>query len=281
MSSCRAIAGRITAALRPLYDEREAQQIARIVIEERGGVPLAAQIADPERPCTIADEERIVRELAAGRPMQYVLGVAEFYSMRLAVREGVLIPRPETEELVARVLEDGLPERPALLDVGCGSGCIAIALAKRWPDARVTAVDLSEQALAVTRENAAALGVAVEVVQADALGDLLPERAEAFDRIVSNPPYVLESDRAQMQRNVLDYEPAEALFVPDDDPLRYYRAIACHARRLLRPGGGLWFEIHEEQGPQTMAMLAEEGWVDVQLFRDFRGKNRMICSRKP
>ena len=161
--------------------------------------------------------------------------------------------------------------------MGTGSGCIAVSLARLIPDARVTAVDLSPQALAVARRNAVRLGAEVRFVQADSLAGLHELPDAAFDLIVSNPPYVPQSDRAAMHVNVRDYEPPEALFVPDDDPLRFYRAIGRAARRLLRPDGRLWFEIYERLADETARLLADEGFGDIAVRRDINDKPRILC----
>lgn len=278
MTSRKDTVERIRRALAPLYDEREALQIARMVATELGGITLTQLLTEPDQALTIDRLDARIAELAAGRPVQYVLGHTAFYGLELLVREGALIPRPETEELIRWIVDSPHPEAPAVLDIGTGSGCIALALARELPGAQVTAVDLSEEALAIARENARRHAAAIDFRREDALGDLLPGAAECFDLIVSNPPYVPQSERALMRDNVLHYEPAAALFVPDDDPLRFYRAIARHARRLLRPGGRLYFEIHENYARQMGDMLAEEGFPQSVVRRDLNDKNRMTCS---
>ena len=200
--------------------------------------------------------------------MQYAVGHTEFYGHRFAVREGVLIPRPETEELVSWVVHDERRAR-ALLDVGTGSGCIAASLALALPGAEGCAADLSDAALAIAAENFRTLGARVTLRKADALGGA----------IVPNPPYVPQSDLAAMHANVRGYEPPEALFVPDDDALRFYRAIARAGRRMLRPGGKLYFEIYERSAGQMRLLLGEEGYTDTEVREDLNGKPRMVCSR--
>lgn len=276
MPTRREVIDRIRHALAPLYAPREAEQIARRFLFERCGITLTRYVVDPDAEADIPDLEASVRQLAAGRPVQYVVGSTEFCGLRFEVGEGVLIPRPETEELAEAVAAES-PAGAAVLDVGTGSGCIAVSLAQLIPDARVTAVDLSPQALAVARRNAARLDAEVHFVRADALAGLHELPDAAFDRIVSNPPYVPQSDRASMHVNVRDYEPAEALFVPDDDPLRFYRAIARAARRLLRPDGRLWFEIYERLAEETARLLADEGFDDIVVRCDSYDKPRMIC----
>lgn len=171
------------------------------------------------------------------------------------------------------------PPSPTVLDIGTGSGCIAIALDRLIAGAEVHAVDLSERALAIARENAAALGSGVRFFRADALGDLHEAADRQYDIIVSNPPYVPAGDRPAMRRNVTGYEPAEALFVPDDDPLRFYRAIARSARRLLRPGGSLWLEIDERQAEAMRRLLASEAYEAIEIYLDMNDKPRMAWCR--
>lgn len=278
MSTRRETVGRITAALTPLYGAREARSIALVAVAELGGIPYSSLLADPEAEVVIAGLDEAVAQLAAGRPVQYVTGAAEFCGRRFAVREGALIPRPETEELTAWVLAG---ERGArrLLDVGTGSGCIAATLALELPGAEVFAADLSTEALAVAAENFRRLGARVTLRRADALSDLAEAFPERMDAIVSNPPYVPQRDLGSMHPNVRDHEPHEALFVPDDDPLRFYRAIARAGRRMLLPGGRLYFEIYHLCAEAMRRMLAEEGYTATEVREDFCGKPRMLCSR--
>lgn len=278
MTTRRETIARIETPLTALYGAREALQIARIVTMELGGLCLTDLVTEPDQALEIEGLDRIVRELAAGRPLQYVLGHTEFYGLDFLVREGVLIPRPETEELIRWIIENPVPDNPAVLDVGTGSGCIAVTLARLIPGARVTAIDISEEALSIARENARRLGVKIDFRQADALGDLFPGECRLFDLIVSNPPYIPRSEKSAMRLNVTGYEPAEALFVEDGDPLVFYRAIARNAQRLLRPGGRLYFEIHERFADEMLRMLTQEGFADSTVRRDLNDKNRMTCS---
>lgn len=269
---------RLTARLAPLYGEREARAIARSAVAELAGIPLSALLTDPGAKLAVEGLAEAEAQLAAGKPLQYVVGHTEFYGRRFAVREGVLIPRPETEELVDRMVRS---ERGArrLLDVGTGSGCIAASLALALPGAEVYAADISDAALAVAAENFQQLGAKVTLRKADALNGLETVFPERFDAIVSNPPYVPESDRAAMHPNVRDHEPALALFVPDGDRIRFYRAIAQAGRRMLAPGGRLWFEIYEHAADEVVRMLGGEGYTDTEVFRDLFDKPRMVCSR--
>lgn len=275
---------RLTDALAPLYDPREARQIALIAAADRAGLGsrTAPLVADPDREIDL-DEERAaewIRRLAAGEPLQYLIGETDFYGRTFRVDRRVLIPRPETEELVDRIRRTE-PSPRRILDIGTGSGCIAVTLALELPAAQVSAADISDDALAVARANAARLGAAVDFRRADALHGLADAFAgeEPFDLIVSNPPYVPERERAAMHPNVRDHEPALALFVPDDDPLRFYRAIAEAGHRLLHPGGALCFEIHHEAGEALTALLAALHYTRIELLHDLRNRPRMLCCR--
>ena len=278
MSTRRETIRRIAEALRSLYPEREALQIARILVAERSGLTPTELLVNSDETVRIEGLEEQIAALAAGRPLQYVLGCTEFCGLRIGVREGVLIPRPETEELVSWVVHDERRAR-ALLDVGTGSGCIAATLALALPGAQVYAADISDTALETAARNCRALGAGVILRKADALSDLAEVFPGPFDVIVSNPPYVPQSDLPAMHVNVREYEPHEALFVPDDDPLRFYRAIARAGWRTLRPGGRLYFEIYERFADAMRRMLGEEGYTDTEVREDLNGKPRMICSR--
>ena len=287
---------RITDPIRALYGEAEAMQIARLVVERVSGLQREMIVL---RPCEevvflpgfgSADLDRMASELAAWRPVQYVLGEAWFAGRRFAVCEGVLIPRPETEELVRRIVRDRMTaesregKRFRILDAGTGSGCIAVTLAQELPEAEVAGIDISPEALAVARENAQNLGAKTDFRQIDILNPPAAWIAEAvrtpFDVIVSNPPYVPASVRTEMRPNVLEYEPEVALFVDDADPLLFYRAIARLGRQILVPKGFLYFEIFERSAEALVHILSEEGYRDVELCRDIHDKFRMIKCRR-
>ncbi len=278
MTTRRDILQRIAVPLVPLYGEREARSIALLAASELSGLPESAFLTDPQAEIVVDGLDAIIEQLTAGRPVQYVIGTAEFLGRQFVVREGVLIPRPETEELVTWILRE---ERQAtsILDVGTGSGCIAATLAMELPHTDVSAADISEDALAVAAENCRRLGVRVDLRRADALNDLTEVFTGPFDVIVSNPPYVPQSDRATMHPNVRDHEPAEALFVPDDDPLRFYRVIAQAGRKLLRAGGRLYFEIYYQHADAMRTLCSEEGYTDIRVREDLFGRPRMLGCR--
>ena len=268
---------RIEAAIAQLYDPREATAIARQVVCHKCGYNFSQLVIHYEDECQIDDLQIIIEQLAAARPVQYVLGEAEFYDLTFAVREGVLIPRPETEELVAKVVTGATPAM-RILDVGTGSGAIAVAVAHSVKGAEVVAVDISDVALEIAAGNAERNGANVKFVKADALGDM--SELGQFDIIVSNPPYIPQSDIDSMNRNVVDYEPHTALFVADDDALCFYRSIAENGLKMLRTGGGLYFEIYEQFGSQIATMLADMGYHDVEVVKDIFGKERMVWCRR-
>ena len=266
-----------------LYDEREAKAIVRLVLEERFGLTLAEMLGDIEirdNRYKIGEEEleNMMRRLEQGEPVQYVLGEAWFCGRRFHVEHGVLIPRPETEMLVEWAMEDerlkikdeGLID---VLDIGTGSGCIAISLALGLPSASVVAWDVSDAALRIARANAEQLGAEVSFVKQDALA--APDDIARWDVIVSNPPYVCASEAAQMEPHVLEHEPHEALFVPNNDALLFYRAIARYACRALKPGGRLFFEINPLYATELSSLLKSMGFADVELRDDQFGKCRM------
>lgn len=227
---------------------------------------------------TVARVNAIVARVVAGEPLQYVLGVAFFMGMQFKVTPATLIPRPETSQLVDRIVDDmGNITDARVLDIGTGSGCIAIALARALKFADVTAIDISADALVVAAENAAALRAKVTFRQADALN--LAAATDAYDVIVSNPPYIADSERADMDSRVYDHEPASALFVPDSDPLLFYRAIAQFAATALRPAGKLYFEINPLFVNRLRDMLSAH-FSNVDIVRDYRGNLRFaICQR--
>lgn len=273
----RTVEANFIQRLAGLYDAAEAKELARIALMRVLDCDFTFLLS--HSPLTLSGEQMsgvdlFLERLAKGQPVQYVEGEAAFYGLSFKVKPGVLIPRPETAELVDWVKSDYSSfNNPAILDVGTGSGCIAVALASALPGAKVSAVDVSDDALAVAYQNANLNGVEVAFSKVDILSQ---EPVGIFNAIVSNPPYICNSEKAAMHKNVLDYEPALALFVPDNDPLLFYRRIAQLALTLLQPGGHLYFEINERFGAETVSMLRNLGFSDVSLRADFFGKDRMV-----
>lgn len=262
-----------------VYDRREAQSVARFIAERLYGISRIEAVLEPEKEVRADDLEKVIADLSAGRPAQYITGCADFCGMSFEVEEGVLIPRPETEELVDWVVGETAPGA-ALLDVGTGSGAIAVALAKRIADSEVWAVDLSERAVLAASRNAFANDVRITLLLHDILAEADPWGAESFDAVVSNPPYIPQRDKSEMHVNVTDYEPHEALFVPDDDPLLFYRTIARKGLRLLKGGGRLYFEIYEHASAEIAALLAQMGYEGVEVRRDINDRERMVKAVK-
>ena len=271
--------------LTPLYGEGEAKAIARMVYEVRYGLTFTDLCIGKDTQLSADDQaelEEIAQRLQRHEPIQYVLGKAEFMGEWYDVEPGVLIPRPETEELV-RWISLSKGEGVNILDVGTGSGCIAIALAVLYPEAKVTAWDISEKALEVARKNAIRNNVNVHFEQVDALhltSDILHQTSNAFSLIISNPPYICNKEREAMEQNVLDYEPHEALFVPDEDPLLFYRAIAEYGKKVLKPDGWLYFEINPLYAEPLRELLHSMSYHDIECKDDQYGKQRMIRARR-
>lgn len=271
----------IAEAVRGLYPEREARRIALTAAAALSSESEAKFLADPNQRVNIDGVERCAAQLAAGCPVQYVTGKTEFCDMTFHVDGSVLIPRPETEELVLWAEQCAADHRnPRILDVCTGSGCIAIVLAAHLPQAEVTALDISHAALETARRNASMNGVRIRFIEDDALNGMPSLAGETFDIIVSNPPYIPHSEIESMHVNVTRYEPHEALFVDDADPLVFYRAIARAARTMLSEDGSLLFEVHEAWAERTAEMLRGEGFGQTEVRIDMFGKPRMTCSRR-
>lgn len=262
--------------LEPLYGNGEARAITDYVLDVCFGLSKADILCGSVDEMTAektAELNKIFGRLMEGEPVQYVLGLAEFCGRWFSVRPGVLIPRPETEELCAWITADSKASAsPKVLDIGTGSGCIAITLQLDMPESKVTAWDISADALDVARENAQQLGANVNFVKLDAL-NAKPEGE--WDVIVSNPPYICEKEKKDMAVNVLEHEPHTALFVPDTDPLLFYRAITRLAVQTLSKGGRLYFEINPIYADDTCHMMRAEGMTAVELRSDMYGKQRM------
>ncbi|NJY62203.1 peptide chain release factor N(5)-glutamine methyltransferase [Salinimicrobium sp. CDJ15-81-2] len=259
------------------YPKEETGSFFFILLQEFTGLTRLDLALDPQRELTEAQKQKLEQaldRLQDHEPIQYITGSTEFFGLNFKVDKNVLIPRPETEELVQWVLEES-DSSVALrvLDIGTGSGCIAISLAKNLPQAKISAIDISEEALNVARENAELNQVSVEFLQKDILNtDPLPQQ---YDLIISNPPYVRELEKTEMQRNVLEHEPETALYVKDNDPLIFYRKITLLAAKHLNPGGKLYFEINQYLGKETEALLAEKNF-QTRLKKDIFGVDRML-----
>lgn len=275
------VADKAYRSLAPRFGEGEARWMVRLMMEEYKNYSPVDMAVRGDFDAGENVERRIdetVGRLLNGEPIQYIFGKARFYGMNLKVTPDVLIPRPETEELVDLIVNDHGGERDLrVLDVCTGSGCIAIALARNLPFSEVDAVDISREALAVARENASELKAAVSFKEGDALR-MGADGAE-YDIIVSNPPYIAEHERAEMDRNVLEHEPALALFVPDADPLRFYVAIARYALVALKEQGGLYFEINPLYASELAGQMKAMGWSDVSILLDMQKKNRFLIAR--
>ena len=273
-------------SLTPLYDAGEAQAIVRTVLDVEYGMTLTDIICGKVNELS-SDEERNLEEIIArlqnGEPVQYVLGEADFAGRTFHVEPGVLIPRPETAELCQWIEEEvsslKADERKQILDICTGSGCIAITLGLTIPNSEVTGWDISEDALRIAQGNVEMLKAGnVRIEYQDAL--MLPKAAEAADIIVSNPPYICEKEKADMEKNVLEHEPSIALFVPDEDPLKFYRAIAEYASSALKSEGALYFEINPIYEKETREMLQSLGFKDIETKEDAFGKKRMMKAKK-
>ncbi len=268
--------------LSSVYEKREAENIAHLVFEQFAGLSRLGRILQKEAEldkAAIEKLDRALKELLQHKPVQYVIGEAWFYKLKFKVNEQVLIPRPETEELVEWVISSVSSSPPmagSILDIGTGSGCIAVALKKNLPSFRVSAIDISAPALAVAKENAALYKEEIDFIRMDVLQSQQTTDLPSFDIIVSNPPYVKQSEKNAMRKNVLDYEPHVALFVPDEDTLKFYRAIAVIAKEKLNPGGKLFFEINESLGETVAGLLYEKGFIEIELRKDLSGKDRMV-----
>jgi len=267
--------------LTALYDAGEAKAIVRMVLDIRYGMSLAdiysgkvTQLSGKES----EELEKIIERLEKAEPVQYVLGETSFCGRTFEVGPGVLIPRPETEDLCRMAVGEASGGKMRILDVGTGSGCIAITLAKEIPEAEVEAWDISDEALRIAENNNRRLDGGVRIVKCDALD--APEDIARWDMIVSNPPYVSLREKEAMERNVLEYEPEEALFVSDDDPLVFYRSIARYGIGALSAGGRLLFEINPLYHKEMEEMLTAMGYSEVKIADDRFGKKRFAVAKK-
>lgn len=267
--------------LRKTYSENESISIMRLILEDLG-IPFSVYLLDPNRIPGAKIEHKIseiVADIHKGRPIQYILGHTYFLDMKILVDERVLIPRPETEEMVSKVQSD-FKKGDRFVDLGTGSGNIALALKLRFPEVQVTGVEKSFQALDLARENGRINNLDVSWILGDLLDPQFMISEDLFSLIISNPPYVLISEKELMKNNVLDHEPGSALFVKDSDPLVYYRSIASFCNSKLRAGGVFWVEINERFGKETARLFKKEGFEHVAILRDIHGKERFINGRK-
>ncbi|MBR5851429.1 MAG: peptide chain release factor N(5)-glutamine methyltransferase [Bacteroidaceae bacterium] len=276
----KAIARQISEGLSGCYTAGEVTALTRILATELLGVSQMTYFLKDYVILTAEQEtllESAIERLKKQEPIQYILGYSDFCGLRFKVTPATLIPRPETSELVEWIASEATGNE-SILDIGTGSGCIAVSLAHKMPQSNVTAWDISTDALAVAAENSKANDCTVAFEQVDILA--YEPTDKLFDIIVSNPPYIKENEAEAMHANVLDWEPHTALFVPDSDPLLFYRAIAEKGLTLLKPGGRLYFEINRAHGKDTMAMLQGLGYTDIELRKDFAENDRMIRAVK-
>lgn len=268
-----------TVSLSGSYPSEEIASFFTILSEYYLGLSRLQLAMDAEKEIAVEDVEKfeeVIKRLQDQEPIQYIIGETEFFGLPFKVNKHTLIPRPETEELVEWILSNSKfrTQNSELLDIGTGSGCIAISLAKKLPYAKVSAMDFSAEALKMAAMNAKRNEVVVDFIEKDVLA--LQSLPKQYDVIVSNPPYVRELEKEMMQKNVLEHEPDSALFVSDEEPLLFYRAIALLAKAALKPYGKLYFEINEYLGKQMFELLEQLGFVNVEVKKDIFGKDRMI-----
>ena len=263
------------------YEPQEANALARIIFCDMLGQSNVDYYLCKDMDLSGNEEEKvksILQRLEKYEPIQYIEGKKYLSGKEFFVRQGVLIPRPETEELVELAAQACKPNAK-ILDIGTGSGCIAISLAKKLPEAEVHAWDISEAALEVAKQNNEQLSASVHFEQHDIL-TYQATGEEAFDLIISNPPYITESEKAEMETNVLAWEPSIALFVPDNDPLLFYRRIGELALRMLTPNGKLFFEINRAYGDATKQLLCNQGYKNIHIQKDLSGNDRFVYAEK-
>src|SRR4030095_8830914 len=277
----------IVRHIHSIYDEVEGTNIAELLLEHITRLQRIERVVKKDQPLAVKQVQLLnaaIERLQNHEPVQYSTNEAWFAGMKLYVDRSVLIPRPETEELVEWILKEfrmlrrspfGQNVRCKILDVGTGSGCIAIALKKNLPAAEVWACDVSDEALNIARMNADALQAAIDFVPLDFLNKEQRKQLPQVDVIVSNPPYVPQKDKTEMRKNVVDFEPSAALFVPDNDPLVFYSAIADFGKGKLNSNGVIYLEIHEGLGAQIRKLFQEKGYGSIEIKKDLQGKDRM------
>ena len=272
---------RLLFQLYHVYDNREASNVADLVMEKITGWKKIDRIINksvPLRESSIELLDRYTLELLANKPVQYVLNEAWFYGLKFFVDKNVLIPRPETEELVAWAVETiaKIPDSPSILDIGTGSGCIPVALKKQRPDAIICACDVSTEALNVAKRNAAENGTTIAFVEVDFVVESERKRLPLVDLIISNPPYIPYSDKLSMHPNVVEHEPHQALFVPNEDPLLFYREIARFSKDHLKKPGFIFMETHEKLAQKVHDLFKSSGFENIEIRKDLQGKDRMM-----
>ncbi|WP_158828407.1 peptide chain release factor N(5)-glutamine methyltransferase [Mucilaginibacter lacusdianchii] len=283
MKTVKDVYNQYRTTLRSIYDDNEINSITDIVLQELTAFSRAKLKAFTDAELTVSQfqaAEKILADLQTGKPVQYIIGHTGFYGLTFQVNPSVLIPRPETEELVEWVLEtvNTSPNTThCVLDIGTGSGCIAVSIKVNLPVADVSAIDISTAALKTAKQNAQANNAEINFIEADILNaqDIIANEQQ-YTIIVSNPPYVTPTDKTQMHINVMDFEPHTALFVPEEDPLLFYKAIADYASSHLVNHGHLLFEINESYGKQTVDMLTDKGFKNIELRKDMSSRDRMI-----
>ena len=270
------------------YDSRQAEQLLTILIDHFFGITRNDLIMNPNYRLSESEILKLhmaIKELKKYKPVQYITGVVEFHSLKLNVNSDILIPRPETEELVQLIADNEVSSGLVVLDVGTGSGCIAIGLSSLLNEANIHATDISEAAVSLANRNATSNNQKVDFHEHDILNNNDSIRSNngekvLFDIIVSNPPYVTLEDKKKMHKNVTDYEPHNALFVPKDNPLLYYEAILKFSGKNLKQGGRIYFEINESLGEGVLALLNKYGYSNLKLKKDMSGKDRFVSGQK-
>ncbi len=274
----------LISSLTALYDEREAASISSLVMEKLTGMPKNLRIIHKKDLMAAPQEELFqfyLAELVNHRPVQYVLGEAWFGTMPFYVDEAVLIPRPETEELTDWLLKDisVFESGPTVIDIGTGSGCIAVYLKKKRKDLKIRALDVSEAALLIAKKNSELLDADLEFILCDILDQSQWTKIDAADVIISNPPYIPENQKLLLEKHVKDFEPELALFVPDADPIIFYKTIGFFAKQKLKPGGMVFLEIHHDYARDIVTWFRNKGFT-LELRKDFSGNNRMIKAQR-
>ena len=268
--------------LKNVYNEPEIRVLADILIKTVTGIKKLHQLFDNGYPISSREVEMISKYaelLKTGMPIQYIIGETTFYNCIIKVNKSTLIPRPETEELVDLIIKENKSCNGHIIDFGTGSGCIAIALAKNLPSCNLTGIEIAEDAIKIAEENVLLNSVKVTFMRAD-IFDLNQKALPRASIIVSNPPYVRNSEKLLMAKNVLDFEPHQALFVTDYDPLAYYKAILKISDNVLIPGGRLYFEINEAMGDPLIGLFESTGFSEIEIIQDINNKDRIIKGRK-